>query len=623
VFDYLVEEVFDLQTANTQQFLLQTSILDKFNASLCNAVTEQIDSDQVIRELETANLFLLPLDDQREWYRYHHLFQDFLRIRLEKQDQSNLHLKAIEWLMSNGFAPEAVKHALASGVTETTVQVITQASVEAFNQVAFQTVLGWLDCLPETVVLSHTELAVIKGVSRFLLRSAEEARPYIQAAEGNRIQSTPVTIQGQYFYAKALLALCDNQLNLCIDFAKNALDYLGEDQPVIRNFTMNVLGEVLDTKGEAESAAEYYLQAFEAGWRSGDYLGALVLFTNLILTLNELGRRCEAEDRCKWLAESIEVQSAPESSLLNSIYLPWSLLKYEANQLNLAREYVLIPLSLLKAANFPQGILWGQYILAQVYLAEGKFDFLRKISEEGQKLAAQMGMAEGRGTWFTALEAQADLIKGNLSHALRWVEKTGLSYQDVTNRWNENVYFTYVKILLAHERFTEAEVLLKTMEQSILPTSRNRKIITVNILYSQLLAAQSRHEEANSRMADAVILAAPQDYMRAFLNEGKNIQSLLTQVHFSAPAFVGGLLLTLQGSPDSASQIPGRYESLTEREQEILQMVSKGFSNREIASGLFVSLGTVKKHLNNIFGKLDVKNRTQAVNRGKELGLFK
>jgi LuxR family maltose regulon positive regulatory protein len=385
---------------------------------------------------------------------------------------------------------------------------------------------------------------------------------------------------------------------------------------------MNVLGEVLDIKGEAESAAEYYLQAFEAGCSSCEYLGALVLFTNLILTLNELGRRCEADDRCKRLAESIDLQSAPESSLLNSIYLSWSLLKYEENQLEFAREHVLKALNLLKATNFPQGIIWGQYILAQVYMAEGKFDLLRNISKEGQKLASQIGRGEGRGIWFTALEAQADLIEGNLSRALHWVEKTGLSYQDVPNRWNEYVYFTYVKILLAQERFTEAEVLLKTMEQSILATNRNRKMITVNILYSQLLAAQSRHEEAKSRMADAVILAAPQDYTRAFLSEGKNIHSLLTEVHFTVPTFVGSLLLTLQGSPDSASQIPGSYESLTEREQEILQMVSKGFSNREIASGLFISLGTVKKHLNNIFSKLDVKNRTQAVNRGIELGLF-
>jgi len=621
VFDYLVEEVFGGQPAEMQQFLRQTSILDQFNASLCNAVTGREDAERLIRELETANLFLLPLDDQREWYRYHHLFQDFLCTRLEKPGQAELHRKAVGWLMGNGFAPEAVKHALACEDTGTAVQVVAQAARDAFNQGAFQTVLGWLDSFPEAVVGAHAELAVLKGLVLFLLRSPEEARPYVNAAE-NLLEDAPDATQGQYLYLKALLAMCDDQLDLCIEHARNALEVLGDDQPVLRNFTMNALGEVLDIKGDAQSAAEFYQQAFDAGWRSGDQVGALVLFTNLILTLNELGRRSEAEARCRRLAQALDAQAAPGSSLLEAIFLPWSLLAFETDQLDLAREYAQRALTMLTAVNFPQGITWAQYILAQVYLAEGRLDLLREIAEEGERLAAQMGMADGRGAWFTALQARANLLEGNLSGALRWVEKRGLTPQDVTYRWNEDVYITYVRILMAQERFTEAERLLQTMEESIRPAGRYRKLITIHILGSLLRSAQNRPQEAISRMDDAVKLAAPQGYSRAFLNEGQEITPLLTQVRSTAPGFVGDLLQILQGPDAPAVPAQGRYEALTEREQEVLRLVGRGYSNREIAAALFVTLGTVKKHLNNIFSKLDVKNRTQAVNRGEELGLF-
>jgi LuxR family maltose regulon positive regulatory protein len=288
-----------------------------------------------------------------------------------------------------------------------------------------------------------------------------------------------------------------------------------------------------------------------------------------------------------------------------------------------AREYSKRALELLQAANFPAGITWGQYILAQVLLAEGDAKSVFELVQAGRQLASQTGRENIQGAWFAALGAQANLDTGDLSAALRWAESTGFTSQDSPHHWTEWPYFTYIRVLIAQGRFMDARTLLDTMEERARGGARNRKLITIHLLHALCLLEQGQMPQAQDRIERALELAASGDYKRAFLDEGGKIAQHLPKARNAAPAFVDELLHTYQAPIHHPGQRDQLMEPLTEREQEVLELVAKGLSNRQIAEVLYVTIGTVKKHLNNIFGKLYVESRTQAISRGRELDLLK
>lgn len=623
VIDYLADEVFSQQPEDLRQFLCETSILERFTASLCYTITGRDDSAVLLRMLEDTNLFLLALDDQREWYRYHHLFQDFLQTRLPEQKKADLNKKACQWFMSHGLATEAVKHAVVSGDLELTELVITRSAAKALKRGDFQTLLGWLDELPDPNVRANAVLSICKSYALLITRSYEDALPYAQAAEGSLTTEASSSVRGQFMSLKAQLALFENRLDDGIQYARDALEYLDDEDQFFRNLTLNGLGQIMEMKGDVASAADLYRQAFEEGWQAGDRLGALVVFMNLILSLNELGRRRDAVVWCERVVADIKSQVSDDVFFLDAVYLPWSLLEFEANELDRSREYSNRALEILRTANFSSGIIWAQYLLARIHLANHEYKSMVELTQAGGQLASQTGRENMQGAWFTALDAQASLDRGELTTALHWAENTGFTPQDSPHHWNEHPYFTYIRILLAQGQFNEARTLLDTMEKNIIQTGRWRKLITIHLLHAQALLDQDETPKAVDRVKRALELAAPQDYIRLFLDEGQKIAQLLPKARSAAPTFVNELMHAFQTPPVPPSSMDKLLEPLTEREQEVLELVAKGLSNRQIAEVMFVTSGTVKKHLNNIFSKLQVESRTQAIARGRELGVLK
>ena len=226
-----------------------------------------------------------------------------------------------------------------------------------------------------------------------------------------------------------------------------------------------------------------------------------------------------------------------------------------------------------------------------------------ELTQAGGQLASQTGRENMQGAWFTALDAQASLDRGELATALHWAENNGFTLQDSPHHWNEQPYFTYIRTLLVQGQFNEARTLLDTMEKNIIQTGRWRKLITVHLLHAQALLDQGETPKAVDRVKRALELAAPQDYIRLFLDEGQKIAQLLPKARSVAPTFVDELLHAFHTPPIPPSSMDKLMEPLTEREQEVLELVAKGLSNRQIAEVMFVTSGTVKKHLNNIFSK--------------------
>ena len=410
ILDYLTDEVLLQQPEDVQTFLLRTAILDRLSGPLCDAVTGRDDGQEMLGQLDAANLFVVPLDDERRWYRYHHLFAEFLRTELDEGHQSALHLKAACWFAAHDLLPEAVQHALASGDISEAARLIALAADGAFRISSFTTLLGWLNAIPDEAVRTNAELATYKGVVLILTRQYAEAASYADAAERSLPSDAPPPSRGRLLSLKAQVALCNDAPDSAIQLSREALALLGDGDAVFRSLTLNVMGQVMQTQGDIAAAADAYRDAVLIERESGNQAGPLQL-ANLVFALNELGRRGEALAVCQQAVEEGASQPDRASPLAEVIYFVWSLLSYEANELNLAREQALRGLDVCRQMNFTDGVFLSHYVLAQVYLAGGEIDAMLKVTRQVRQYAARLNLALPYEPWLAGLEAQGKGVR--------------------------------------------------------------------------------------------------------------------------------------------------------------------------------------------------------------------
>ena len=626
VIDYLADEVLDQQPLDIRQFLRQTSILERLSAPLCDALTGRNDSDAVLRQLDDANLFLAPLDDQRVWYRYHRLFADFLRTELDTEAEAALHHKAALWFAGNDLLPEAAEHALAAGDAGEAVRIVAQAAEPAFQTASFTTLISWLDALPPEAVLGHGELATYRGMSAFLTGAFDEAVTYSQAAEQCFSPGEPSPNQGRMLCLRAHVRLSQAAFGDAVRLAREAAVSLGDGDVLFRSLTLNVLGQALEWQGHLVEAADVYQEGALMGQQAGNQIGALAALTNLLFSLNELGRRQEAVALCRQVAR--DAASAPPGSLplTEGVYLAWSLLSYEGNHLDLADEQISRVLPLCEQANISDAILWGQYIRAKICLARGELEATRRICQDGRQQATRLDMDAIHGARFAALEAQSCLYQSDLVAAARLLDTAERLASHVPHHWQDSIALARCRLLLAQNRPEKVLARLADLEQQARLSDRRRKLVSIHLLQALALGASDQRPAALDRLAAAVQLAAPQGYRRAFLNEGPALQGLLSRIHRQSPEFVGEILAAFgEQRPDAAQKAlrsAGLLEPLTEREIQILRLITAGRSNPEIAAQLYLSVNTVKWHIKNLYGKLQAGNRIEAAARARELGLL-
>ena len=250
VIDYLAEEVLAMQREDVRDFLCQTSILDRLTASLCDAVTGRDDGQEMLRHLDGANLFLIPLDDRRAWYRYHRLFADFLLTELDETARSRLHARAADWFVAQGLHSEAVQHALASGDQDRAASTVVLASAGAFRQGSFATLQGWLDALPDEVVRGDHELATYQGWLGFFAGAPQKAAIYASAAERSLPPDATLASRGRLLSLQAHVALSHGQPDAAVQYGKEALARFDQEDFLFRNLTSNLLGQILEATGD-------------------------------------------------------------------------------------------------------------------------------------------------------------------------------------------------------------------------------------------------------------------------------------------------------------------------------------------------------------------------------------
>lgn len=621
VIDYLVDEVLGRQAPALRGFLRRTAVLDRFTPQLCDAVTGRDDSRELLRTVEAHNLFLIPLDEGREWFRYHHLFADSLRTELDKAERTEVHLRAARWFEERGDLPEAVEQALAAGELREAARLIEAALPEMFlhSEREVATLRTWLEALPDEVLRASGELFAVKPWAQYLAGHPREAGAFLAGLSAAERAGISAYNRGRLLSLEAHMASRRGDNARTAGLARKALAALGgEADPITRASTLNTLGQSLARLGDLDGAESAFQEAHELTKPFPQAFISVVTVACLSRLLELSGRRREAETICRRSYQSLLDGVGRPSAFGGILAVRLGIMAYEADELFEARMLLETGLELRRAIAYLED-LQGEEKLALT------LDALGEPAAALETLQAGRGPGVSEDDLFTSTAVEAELRRrhGETVAAWRWAEEWRLSLQDSPSMPRESGYLTYLRLLLEIGRPDQASALVERMAAKAEAEGRLNRLISLRALQALALEALGRRAEAVAALRQAVTLAAPEGYVRAFLDQGPAVAPLLTMVRDTAPAFVARLATAFSAS---AAGPTGRQaqlvEALTERELGLLKLLAEGFSNEEISRRLYISLNTTKWHLKSIFGKLAAGSRTQAVAKARELALL-
>jgi LuxR family maltose regulon positive regulatory protein len=624
ILDYLIDEVFQGQSADVRDFLLRTSILDRFTAPLCDAVAERDDSKEVLLVLEQANLFIVPLDESRQWHRYHRLFAELLRHRLRtvapEDHVASLHKRASQWYEAHGFPSEAVHHALRARDWERAATLIAEASDALMKRGEMVTVLRWFRALPEDVVRSRPQVCCEYSWPLILTGQLDAAESYLARAE-EAAQEDPVLL-GQVLSAQAHIARARGDDRRTIELSQRVLPLLPQEAFSQRSIVAVNLGIAHWSSGHLTEAEEALIEADQAAQQSGNHYARLT-------ALGFLGVIQAARGRLHQAAELFQqgIRLGEQSPPIALAHNELSALLYEWNDLEAAADHLQRGIELGQRSGNVEIQIGGYRTLARLKQAQGDASAALDALQEAHQLAHDRGVPPLMRARNAACHVQIALAQGDLGTAMHWAEQ--VTEDADASPFYPRVGLTPARLLLAQNEEADAAEELAGWYETAIRSGWQFGVVEVRVL--QALAAPTP-TAALVFLADALALAQPEGHIRAFVDKGEPMAVLLREAASQgiAPHYVAQLLAAFEAEPQErrrprkAPAPPAQplIEPLSPRELEVLRLVAEGLSNREIADRLVISVGTVKTHVHNILGKLDVRGRTQAAARARELDLI-
>jgi LuxR family maltose regulon positive regulatory protein len=651
IVDFLAEEVLQRQPGHVQQFLLQTSILDRLSGPLCDAVTGQDGGKAKLAALERGNLFLVPLDDRRRWYRYHQLFADVLQARLRDEqpdDVPDLHRRASAWYEQNDEPSEAIRHALAAQDFERAADLVELAIPAMLRSRQEAAVLGWLELLPDEVVRVRPVLSV--GFAGALLAGGEfegvearlrDAERWLGAATGIRQGSQApaaemVVVDDAEFRRlpaeielyRAAQALARGDGPGTVRHARRALELSPADEHLGRASAAALMGLASWASGDLEAGHSAYAECMAGLRRAGhiaDTFGCAIALADIRRTQGRLGEAMRTYEQA--------LQRAPQQggSVLRGtadMYVGMSEVHRERDDLPAATQHLLRSQELGEHSGLPQNRYRWRVAMARIREAEGDLGGALELLNEAERLYAGDFFPNVRPV--PALRARVRVAQGELGEALGWVREQGLSVDDDLSYLREFEHITLARVLLARyaaERVERSiQVATRLLERLLRAAEEGARTGSViEILVLQALAHQMRGDipAALASLQRALTLAEPEGYVRIFVDEGPPMASLLRAAAKQgiAPSYVRRLLAAVSKTEDSTPVGQGLIEPLSERELDVLRLLGTDLGGPAIARELVVSLNTVRTHTKNIYAKLGVNNRRAAVHRARELDL--
>ncbi|MHB1134798.1 MAG: LuxR C-terminal-related transcriptional regulator [Chloroflexota bacterium] len=647
ILDFLVEEVLNREPEEVQTFLLRTSLLARLSGGLCEAVTGLRDSQAMLERLERANLFLVPLDDERRWYRYHHLFADLLAARLHAvaaESVPELHQRASRWHDANGYPDEAVRHALAARDYRRAGALVVKYWLPVGHSGQTSTVLRWLESFPDEAVAGEPMLSVAYAWLLWLTGNIAEVDRRLddatRALAGRRVSEgdrQAEMVAAGISALRAHVARHRAQIPAAIDFANQALAQLSSfsalassERALFQAHALSGLGHAYRESGATELSVETLRQVMSLAKAGGNILSVTICAFYIARQQQALGRLREAEESCRAALLAARAEGYEALPVAGMLHLALAEVLRERDELAEAERQLEAGRQFVRQGGYSEGLRNLGVVAARLCQSRGDLPGAAAALAEAEALVARarspLGIAE-----VAAHQARLNVARGDLAAAEGWWEEARRRPGEDRGYTREAENLSRARLLLARGDLVAAR---RHLDETLALAEEGARLGTVlELLMLRALVAerQGQGEAALADLGCALDLAAPQGYTRVFLDEGEALAALLRRGverglwRSSIQEYASSLLARL-GLPAPPQRPPlpatGLVEPLSEREREVLRLVGAGLSNQEIAERAVISLNTVKKHTSNIFAKLGVASRTQAIARAREIGLL-
>jgi LuxR family transcriptional regulator, maltose regulon positive regulatory protein len=647
ILDYLLEEVLHHQPEEIQDFLLRTSVLNRLNGSLCNALIESEKGHETLEYLNRSNLFLIPLDSKNNWFRYHHLFADLLRLKLN-QKQSNLTAellaKASRWCEENNLFEEAINYALAAKDWERALNLVEPMAFKQISVGKFDRIRHWVEAIPETELRTRPMVCYWYVPTLLYREEFDKAEEYMEVIGANASGELRQRLSSALWSSRCYITIARADLEKSLEFSQKSIDSLPPDDIIQHGVSKHAVLVTSLLQGDMKKSEQTALEGLPLYRQSNHFVFEVWGITYLSFVRAMQGKLREGAEgllaTIKYAKEVLPTRPDPQiypHSFLCDIYR-------ELNDIENAKIHLDEALTLIEQTGRESYVVLvsdNLKCLALMLQMSGDSKQALALIESGLSRMKKYGN-ETFARQLRALKALIYLRGGEMAPVISWAHSCGLSAVDEPTYQSELEHLTFARWLIAAGCAEPALPLLARLQKSAENGARGRVVIEVLILQAIAYQAAGDEEKALETLEQALVLAEPESYVRSFIDEGEALTKILRQLlkqngkrwETENPARLRYVIKLNEASgtseprqktpPSQAENLPWWYinDPLSERELEVMQQLSQGLSNHEIANKLFISTGTVKRHISNIYQKLDVHSRVQAVELARKFGLI-
>jgi LuxR family maltose regulon positive regulatory protein len=652
ILEYLIEEVLSRQPESLQSFLLQTSILERLCAPLCNEVLgDRGDSQAILEQLDRYNIFLTPLDQVGYWYRYHHLFADLLRARLQRSHPERLHtlhLRASQWYEEAELPEEAIGHAFTAKEIERAALLVERYALNILSRGEMSSLLGLFATLPEDLIVRRPGLCLLQAWAFTFSGQFDKVEPQLQEIEGRIKPGEPThevkEILGSIAIIRGLIADYKGEMTSAIELAWRADELLPEEKWAERSIISFVLGDGYSATGELDKAEQAFEKIFQAGRKANNLWTLSVALHKLALLKKLQGKLRSVEARYQEAIQLASERGGKQYGSLGATYVGLSDLLRERNELDAARQMVVQAIQNMERWQNPTDLVNGYVTLARISLSQGEIETAQDALGKAGEISRQGNIFPITRETLEACQVRLWLAIGDLAMVDQWMishlasekqfDGKGSARDRKMDFLHELEWITMARVFITRNELDRALHALSILAEAAESAGRYGRTIEIILLTALALYGSGKRDQALNVLTKSLELAEPEGYVRIFLDEGRPMEELLRacsrRVEGTLKTYIDKLLkafsMPLSGEQAGITTFLSKpeplIEPLTGREAEVLRLLTTGLSNQEIAERLYLSEGTVKTHTHNLYGKLGVQSRTRAIARAKELNLI-